>query len=330
MKLTRRTLVTSLAAATLLGSPLVSLAQADVAATYPNKPVRIVVPYTPGGFNDTLARLVGKKLQEAWGQPFVVDNKPGGGTVIGTDNGLKSPADGYTLTIASFPTVVNQFLFKKLPYNTEKDIAPVIVAGAAPNLLVVRAESPYKSMKDLLAAAKAQPDRINYASAGAGTSLHLAMEYFKSVTGTKMAHIPYKGSAPMVTDLLGGQVDVMFDNFPNAQPHVKAGKMRALAITASKRSPVFPDVPTVAEQGYPGFEVSPWYGFMAPAGTPRPILQKLNVEINKILAMDDVKSVFAAQGVDVIGGSLQDFEAYFKAQSQRWGPVIRSADIALD
>lgn len=330
MKLTRRALVTSLAATPLLSLPWTAAAQSDGVGTYPNKPVRIVVPYTVGGFNDTLARLVGRKLHEAWGQPFVVENKAGGGTVIGTDMGLKAAPDGYTLTIASFPTVVNHFLYKKLPYNTEKDIAPIIVAGAAPNLLVVRADSPFKTMKDLVAAAKAQPGKINYASAGAGTSLHLAMEYFKSVTGTDITHIPYRGSAPMITDLLGGQVEVMFDNFPNAQPYVKGGRMRALAITSNKRSPSFPDVPTVAELGYPGFEVSPWYGFMAPAGTPRPILEKLNVEINKILAMDDVKAVFNAQGVDLIGGSITDFEHHFKAQTSRWGPVIRSANILLD
>ncbi len=325
MNLQRR----ALASAIILAPLLPAMAQGD-SKSYPNKPVQIIVPYTAGGFNDTLARLVGRKLQDAWGQPFVVENKPGAGTVIGTSAGLKAAPDGYTLTIASFPTVVNQFLYKRLPYDTRKDIAPIIVAGAAPNLLLVRTESPFKTMKDLLAAAKAAPGRLNYASAGNGTSLHLAMEYFKNVTGTDLTQIPYKGSAPMITDLLGGQVDVMFDNFPNALPHVKAGKMRALAITATRRSPAVPDVPTVAEQGYPDFEVSPWYGFMAPAGTPRPILEKLNAEINKILAMDDVKSVFAAQGVDVIGGSLADFEKYVQAQSDKWGPVIKRAGITLD
>ncbi|HVR51106.1 MAG TPA: tripartite tricarboxylate transporter substrate binding protein, partial [Pseudorhodoferax sp.] len=252
------------------------------------------------------------------------------GTVIGTDAGLKATPDGYTLVVASFPTVVNQFLYRKLPYNTERDMAPVIVAGATPNLLLVRAESPFKTMQDLLDAARARPGQLNYASAGAGTSLHLAMEYFKSVTGVQINHVPYKGSAPMVTDLLGGQVDVMFDNFPNAQPHVKAGKMRALAITSARRAPSLPDVPTVAEQGYPGFEVSPWYGFAAPAGTPQAILEKLNAQINAILAMDDVKAIFAAQGVSIAGGSLQDFDAFFKTQSARWAPVIRQAGITLD
>lgn len=325
----RRALAAWLAMIPLALAGEMALAQKGTADAYPEKPVRIIVPYTPGGFNDLLARLVGKKLQQAWHQPFVVENKPGSGTVIGTDSGLKAAPDGYTLTIASFPTVVNQYLYKSLPYDTNKDVAPVIVAGVAPNLLVVRADSPFKTMKDLIAAAKATPGRLNYASAGNGTSLHLAMEYFKSVTGTNLVQIPYKGSAPMVTDLLAGQVDVMFDNFPNVLPHVKAGKMRALAITSAKRSAAAPDVPTVAEQGYPGFEVSPWYGFMAPAGTPRPILEKLNAEINKILAMPDVKEIFAAQGVEVVGGSLDDFETYFQTQSKKWGPVINNAGINL-
>lgn len=325
----RRLLTLALAGFSLACGALPAQAQGDAAA-YPAKPIRIVVPYTPGGFNDMLARLVGRKLQEAWGQPVLVENKAGGGTVIGTDAGLKAAPDGYTLTIASFPTVVNQYLYKNLPYDTRRDIAPIIVAGATPNLLVVRTESPYHSMSDLLNAAKASPDKLNYASAGAGTSLHLAMEYFKKVTGSQMMHIPYKGSAPMVTDLLGGQVDVMFDNLPNAQTYVRAGKMRALAITSAERSSNFPDVPTVAEQGYGGFEVSPWYGFMAPAGTPQPILEKLNVQINDILRMDDIRAAFAAQGVMPIGGSLEDFQRYFQAQSDRWGPVIRDAGIVMD
>lgn len=328
MNIPRRTFLAVLATSSGLAGGLPAMAQPNGA--YPSRAARIVVPYTAGGFNDTLARLVAKKLYEAWGQPFVVENKPGSATVIGTENGLKAAPDGLTLTVASFPTVVNQFLYKKLPYRTDKDIAPIIVAGEAPNLLLVRADSPYRSMKQLIAAAKAQPGRINYASAGSGTSLHLAMEYFKSVTGTDMNHVPYRGSAPMVTDLLGGQFEVMFDNFPNALPHVQSGRMRALAITSARRSPALPEVPTVAEEGYPGFEVAPWYGFMAPAGTPRPILEKLNAEINKILQMDDVKAVFAAQGVSIVGGSLQDFERYFKDQSRKWEPVIRSAHISLD
>ena len=297
---------------------------------YPDKPIRIIVPYTPGGFNDTMARVFARKLQDGLGQPAVVENKPGAGTVLGTDAGAKAAPDGYTLVVVGFPLVVNQYIYPKLPYDTKKDFAPVILGGQTPNLLLVRAESPIKSMAELIANAKANPGKLNYASAGNGTSLHLAMEYFKSVTGTDMNQIPYKGSAPMVTDLLGGQVDVMFDNLPNALPHVKAGKMRALAVTTSKRLAAVPDVPTVAEQGYPGFEVAVWYGLAAPKGTPNPILDKLNAELQKALTSDDVKAIFAAQGVEVLGGSVGDFEKFFQAQDANWAPVIQKAGIKAE
>ncbi|CAN7781151.1 tripartite tricarboxylate transporter substrate binding protein [Variovorax sp. LjRoot175] len=297
---------------------------------YPDKPIRIIVPYTPGGFNDTMARVFARKLQDGLGQPAVVDNRPGAGTVLGTDAGAKAAPDGYTLVVVGFPLVVNQYVYPKLPYDTKKDFAPVILGGQTPNLLLVRADSPIKSMADLIANAKANPGKLNYASAGNGTSLHLAMEYFKSVTGTDMNQIPYKGSAPMVTDLLGGQVDVMFDNLPNALPHVKAGKMRALAVTTPKRLAAVPDVPTVAEQGYPGFEVAVWYGLAAPRGTPKPVLEKLNAELQKALKSDDVKAIFAAQGVEVLGGSVGDFEKFFQAQDAKWAPVIQKAGIKAE
>ena len=299
-------------------------------AGYPEKPIRIIVPYTPGGFNDTMARVFARKLQDGLGQPVVVENKPGAGTVLGTDAGAKAAPDGYNLVVVGFPLVVNQYIYPKLPYDTKKDFAPVILGGQTPNLLLVRADSPIKSMADLIARAKAEPGKLNYASAGNGTSLHLAMEYFKSVTGTDMNQIPYKGSAPMVTDLLGGQVDVMFDNLPNALPHVKAGKMRALAVTTAKRLPAVPEVPTVAEQGYPGFEVAVWYGLAAPKGTPKPILDKLNAELQKALKAEDVKTIFAAQGVEVLGGSVADFDKFFVAQDAKWAPVIQKAGIKAE
>ena len=299
-------------------------------AGYPEKPIRIIVPYTPGGFNDTMARVFARKLQDGLGQPVVVENKPGAGTVLGTDAGAKAAPDGYNLVVVGFPLVVNQYIYPKLPYDTKKDFAPVILGGQTPNLLLVRADSPIKSMADLIARAKAEPGKLNYASAGNGTSLHLAMEYFKSVTGTDMNQIPYKGSAPMVTDLLGGQVDVMFDNLPNALPHVKAGKMRALAVTTAKRLPAVPEVPTVAEQGYPGFEVAVWYGLAAPKGTPKPILDKLNAELQKALKAEEVKTIFAAQGVDVLGGSVADFDKFFVAQDAKWAPVIQKAGIKAE
>jgi tripartite-type tricarboxylate transporter receptor subunit TctC len=300
------------------------------AQNYPNQPIRIVVPYAPGGFNDTIARVVGKKLQDVWGQRAIVDNRPGGGTILGLTNVAKSLPDGYTLVVVGFPTVANQFLYKNLPYDTNKDFTPVILGAYSPNLLVVKADSPIKSVKDFVAAAKAKPGRMNYASAGNGTSNHLTMEYFKSVAGISLTQVPYKGSAPMVTDLLGGQVDIMFDNAPHVMPHVKAGKLRALAITSEKRSPLLPDVPTVGELGYPGFNVAVWYGFSAPAGTPPEVITELNKEINKILHMDDVKKTFVDSGVEAMGGSTQEFDAFFKAQSARWGKVIKDANVVAD
>lgn len=325
-KLSRRNAVTTLACTVL--ATLSGTAQAQ--ASYPDKPVRIIVPYTPGGFNDAMARIFAVKLQSALGQPFIVENRAGGGTVIGTDAAAKAPADGYTLLVQGFPLVVNHYLYNKLPYDTHRAFTPVMLGGQTPNLLVVRAGSPIKSMTQLIDMAKAKPGQINYASAGNGTSLHLAMEYFKSVTGTDMTQIPYKGSAPMVTDLLGGQVDVMFDNLPNALPHVKAGKMRALAVTSSKRLSELPDVPTVAEQGYPGFDVSVFFGVYAPADTPSAIIQKLNTELNKALQADDVKSMFLTQGVQSVGGSVEDFRKFNAAQDQKWSALIRKAGIKAD
>ncbi|WP_241673004.1 tripartite tricarboxylate transporter substrate binding protein [Lacisediminimonas profundi] len=300
------------------------------AQTYPSQPIRIVVPYAPGGFNDTIARLVGRKLQEAWGQPAVADNRPGGGTTLGLSIAAKSPPDGYTLTVVGFPTVANQFLIKKLPYDTNRDFTPVILGAFSPNLLVVKADSPIKSMKDFIAAAQAKPGKMNYATAGNGTSNHLTMEYFKSIAGIDLVQVPYKGSAPMITDLIGGQVDIMFDNAPHVMPHVKGGRLRALAITSEKRSPLLPDVPTVAELGYPGFSVAVWYGFAAPAGTPADIVQKLNREINKVLQADDVKKAFTDAGVEALGGTTQQYDTFFKAESARWGKVIKQANIVAD
>lgn len=315
----------------LAGTCLAASAQtANPAQNYPSQPIRIVVPYAPGGFNDTIARLVGRKLQESWGQPAVVDNRPGGGTVLGLSLAAKAPPDGHTLVVVGFPTVANQFLIKKLPYDTVKDFTPVVLGAYSPNLLVVKADSPIKSMKDFITAAQAKPGKMNYATAGNGTSNHLTMEYFKSLANLDLVQVPYKGSAPMITDMLGGQVDIMFDNAPHVMPHVKAGRLRALAITSEKRSPLLPDVPTVAELGYPGFAVAVWYGFAAPAGTSPEIVQKLNREINRILQADDIKKAFTDAGVEALGGSTQQYDAFFKAESARWGKVIKQANITAD
>ncbi len=295
--------------------------------SYPDKPIKIVVPYPPGGFNDTLARTVGAKLQAAWGQSVVVDNKPGGATVIGLDAAAKSPPDGYTLVVLPFSFAVNPYIFAKLPYDSQKDFAPITLAASTANLLVVPTASPFRSMKDLIAQAKAKPGSLSYASTGIGSSNHLSMEKFKQMADVDIAHVPYKGSAPAVTDLIGGQINVMFDNISNVLPHVKSGKLRALAVTTPSRSPLAPEAPTVIEAGLPGYELGVWFGVAAPGGTPKPIVDKLNAEIVKILRMPDVKERFAAQGVEAIGSTVEQFQAHLQTQRAMWAKVVKDAGV---
>ncbi|MFC3339772.1 Bug family tripartite tricarboxylate transporter substrate binding protein [Paracandidimonas soli] len=304
-------------------------AQANEAAGYPNQLVKIIVPYAPGGFNDTLGRMFARAMQESMGQSVVVENHGGAGTVVGTRLVSRAPADGYTLLVNGFPFILNQFLYKELPYKNT-DFTPVIAGAKSNNLLVVRADSPFKSVKDLVDYAKANPGKLNYATAGNGSSNHVTMEYFKSVAGIKMMGIPYKGSAPMVTDLLGGQVDVMFDNVPHVLPHVQAGKMRALAITNAERSSLAPEVPTIAEQGYPGFEVSVPYGLLAPAGTPPAIVEKINGVLQQAMKTPEFTKVFEAQGVEAMSGSAEDFGKFIEAESAKWKPVVEQAGIVLN
>jgi len=286
------------------------IAQAE---SYPSKSIRIIVPYTPGGFNDTLARTLAQNLHEKWGQPVVVDNRPGGGTTIGTGLAAKAPADGHTLLIVSFAFGVNPSLYTQLPYDTQRDFAPVVLAAGTPNILVVNPQLPVKSLRDLVALARSKPGKLNYATAGNGSSNHLCMEMFKSMAGVELVHVPYKGSAPAVTDLIGGQVDVMFDNVPNVLQHVKAGKLRALAISSRERSPFAPDLPTVGEAGVPGFDVSVWFGVAAPAGTPPSVVAKLNTEINRILKLPAVVELFHNQGVEPLGGTPNAFAAFLRS-----------------
>ena len=295
------------------------------ADTYPGKPIRIIVPYPPGGFNDTLARTLGHKLTEKWRQPVIVDNRPGGGTTIGTNLAAKSAPDGYTLLIVSFAFAVNPALYASLPYDTDKDFAPIVFAASTPNLLVVNPELPVKSVKKLIALARSKPGKLNYASAGNGSSNHLSMELFKNLTGVDIVHVPYKGSAQAVTDLIGGQVDVMFDNVPNVLQQVKAGKLRALAVSSKERSPFVEGLPTVAESGVPGFDVSVWFGVVAPAGTPQSIVAKLNAQINGILKLAEIRQAFNNQGVEPAGGTPGDFSSFLVAQRTKWAKVIKDS-----
>jgi tripartite-type tricarboxylate transporter receptor subunit TctC len=305
-------------------------AMTALAQSYPAKPIKIVVPYPPGGFNDTLGRTLAAKFTDAWGQPSFVENKPGGNTLIGSDFVAKAAPDGYTLLVVAFPFAVTPSLIKAMPYDTLRDFAPVILAAQSPNLLVVNPQLPVKSVGELIALAKAQPGKLSYASTGNGSSNHISMELFKSMAGVDILHIPYKGSAPAVTDLLGGQVGVMFDNVPNVLPHVKAGRLRGLATTGTKRAALAPDIPTVAEAGVPGYEVTVWFGLVAPAGTPREIVQKLNAEVVKILAMPDVRERFLAQGVEPVGSTPEQFGEHIRGQMAKWSKVVQDAGVKAE
>ena len=317
--------VAALAAALLFVPQALAQAQA-----YPAKPIRIVVPFTPGGFNDTLGRTIANHLQGTWGQVVVVENKPGGNTTIGTDIVAKSPPDGYTLLIISFPFAVTPSLMKNVPYDILKDFSPVIIAADTPNLLVVNPMVPVKTVQELIVLAKAKPKALNYASTGSGTSNHISMELFKNLAGVDITHVPYKGSAPAVTDLLGGQVQVMFDNVPNVLQHVKAGKLRALGVSGLTRSPLAPDVPTVNDSGVPGYEVKVWFGLTAPAGTPKEIITKLNAEVTRMLAIPEVRDRFLAQGVEVVGTTPEQAAEHIRSQRTKWAKVVADSGATID
>jgi tripartite-type tricarboxylate transporter receptor subunit TctC len=300
------------------------------AQAFPSKPIKVVVPFTPGAFNDTLGRTLAQEFAKGFAPGSQVDNKPGGGTVIGTDFVAKSVPDGHTILVVAFPFALINSLHAQAKIDVTRDFAALAWVGATPNLLVVNPGSPYKSVKDLLAAAKASPGKIPYASTGNGTSNHLSMELFKVMSGTDLIHIPYKGSAPAVTDLIGGQVQAMFDNVPNVIQHVKAGRLRALAITTPKRVPSMPEIPTVDEAGVPGYQVSVWFGVVAPAATPKDVVARLNAEINRIIALPDVKERFNQSGIDIVGGAPDVFERQIREQVTTWGKVVKDANIRAD
>jgi tripartite-type tricarboxylate transporter receptor subunit TctC len=313
-----------LAFALVLGT---SVAHAD---TYPARTIRLVVPFPPGGFNDQLGRVLAQKLHESWGQSVVVENRPGGGSQLGTQGVAKAPPDGYTLLVTSFAFTVNPALYARLPYDTVRDFTPVILCAATPNLLVVGNDVAATSVKELIALAKAKPGELVYGSAGIGSSNHLSMELLKARAGIDLVHVPYKGSAPAVLDLVGGRVQAMFDNTPNVLPQVKAGKVRALAVTSPRRFALLPDLPTVAEAGLKDFEVSVWFGIVAPARTPPAVVDRINGEVNRILLLPDVQAAFRLQGVEAIGGSPQQFGLHLQSQMTKWGTLVRDAGIRIE
>ena len=298
---------------------------------YPSKAIRMVVPFPPGGTTDILARVAGQKITEATGQQVIIDNRPGAGGNIGTEIVAKSAPDGYMLLAAPGSTLtINPSLFSKLSFDPLKDFAPVTIIAAVPNLLVVHPSLPVKSVKELIAFAKSRPGQLNYASTGAGQSTHLTMELFKLTAGVEMTHIPYKGSSPALFDLLAGQVPLMFDNMPSSLPYVQAGRLRALAVSTLKRSPVLPSLVTVAESGLPGFEVTVWFGVLASAGTPRDIVTRLNAIIVKALTSPDTRERLAGQGAQPIGNTPEEFTAQMQRDLVKWAKVVKSAGIKLD
>jgi tripartite-type tricarboxylate transporter receptor subunit TctC len=299
------------------------------AQTWPTRPLRYIVPFPPGAFNDTLARTLAAELPKALGQPVVVENRPGGNTIIGTEAAAKSPADGYTLFGAALPFAVVQSLYKT-SFDVTKDFAPITLAGVTPNLLVANPKVPFDDVKGLIAYARANPGRLNYASTGNGSSNHLSFELFKSMTKTFVTHIPYKGSAPAVTDLIGNEVQVMFDNTPNVLPHVRSGRLKAIAVSSKTRSALAPEIPTVDEAGVPGYDVAVWFGVLTVAGTPPDIVQRLNTEVTKILKSDEVKDRFGKTGVEVVAGTPEQFSTFLKSEVARWAKVVQDAGIKAD
>jgi tripartite-type tricarboxylate transporter receptor subunit TctC len=297
---------------------------------FPTKPLRLIVPFPPGGFNDTLARTLGQKLTERWGQPVVVDNRPGAGSTIGTELAARAPADGHTLLLVSFAFAVNPVLYPRLPYDSGRDFTPVILAAGTPNFLVAYPGLAATSVRDLLQLTRTRPGGVSYATAGNGTSPHLCMKLLENLAGVRLTHVPYKGSAPATLDLMGGRVDVMFDNAPNVLSQVRAGKLKALAVTTAHRSALAPEVPTLAEAGVPGYDVEVWFGVVAPAATPREVVTRLNLEIQRILALADVQQRFAQVGVRSIGGSPEQIAAFLRAQTEQWSKVVRDAAVRLD
>ena len=296
-------------------------------AAFPDKPIRLIVPFAPGGNADIIARSIGNELSKNLGVPVVIDNRAGAGGVIGSDLVAKAPADGYTIMMVSASHVINPSMQKKLPYDTIKDFAAISMVADVPTVLVVPLSRPYKTLKELIAYAKANPGKLNFASAGNGTVGHLSGELLKSMAQIKMEHVAYKGNGPAMTDLLGGYVDLLFGSMPSAIAHINAGKIRPLVVTAAKRCDAAPNVPTTAEAGLPGFEVSTGFGLFAPAKTPRPVIKKLHDEVVKSLKLPQVKERLDSQGAEPVGNSPEEYDAFVRTEIAKWQKVCKEAGI---
>jgi tripartite-type tricarboxylate transporter receptor subunit TctC len=298
--------------------------------TYPSRPVKIVVPYAAGGPADLLARMVGERLSPRLGQPVVIENKPGTGGHTGAEQVAKGPADGYTLVLATIAHNGAVKLYNNLRYDPLKDLQPVILVAESPSVLLVNQSLPVTSVKELLALAQSKPGQLSYGSAGNGSAMHMAAELFRYMTKVDYVHVPYRGGAPAMADLLGGQIQLLFESLGTAHPHLKTGKVRALAVTGTRRDPSLPDVPTVAEAGVAGYSSVPWYTISAPSGVPAPIVNKLNAEINAVLKAPDLVERWQSQGVVALGGSQADAVKRNQAETTKWNAVITAADIKLD
>ena len=298
-------------------------------AAYPEKPVRLVVPFAPGGGTDLIARTLAVGIGKELGQPVIIDNKPGGGTIIGTDGVAKSPADGYTIVIATFAHAINPSMVAKLPYNSEKAFTPITLIGKGPNVLVVRADSPFKTVKDLLAAAKASPGKLNYASQGNGTSAHLAGEMFTNLAKVEMTHVPYRGAGPAITDLLGGQVDMIFGTAAAVSAFVDSGKLRAIGVTTAQPSDAFKGVPPIAND-VPGYQVESWYGLYAPAGTPADAIAKLTAAAKKAAHSPEFSKKIEQEGLSVVASEPAELDRYVKAEETRWRKIVKDNNIKPD
>jgi tripartite-type tricarboxylate transporter receptor subunit TctC len=307
------------------------LASEAAAQQYPSKPIRFVIPYPPGGPLDAVARLTAQKVSETVKQPVIVDNKPGAGGNIGADIVAKSPADGYTILMGAVAThAINPTLYASIPYDPVRDFAPVTQLASTPNILIVNPSIPASNVREFIAYAKANPGKLNFGSGSTGSAGHLAGELFKSMAGIEMTHVPYKGAAPAMQDLVGGQIQLMFDNLASALGQVRAGKVKGLAVTTAKRTPLAPDLPTIAESGLPGFDISTWFGIFVPAGTPREVVDRLHAEFTRALAAPDVREKILNLGAEPVGNRPEEFAAYIKREAEKYARVIKASGAKAD